>query len=105
MVLALFGSAARISRKRNRLKSSTIRDGQGTLSLTVYRLQADRDGVQCYLTTTLYEPNVKIYERLGFKVCGEREVSVEGASPLQVPIFGTRLTKIYGMIRTPKTSS
>jgi hypothetical protein len=30
--------------------------------------EADRDGKMCYLNTSLYEPNVAIYEKLGFKL-------------------------------------
>jgi len=30
--------------------------------------QADRDGRKCYLESSRKEPNVKIYERIGFKV-------------------------------------
>jgi len=39
--------------------------------------KADRDGKMCYLNTAQYEPNVAIYERLGFKVGKFAQVKVE----------------------------
>jgi len=39
--------------------------------------KADRDGKKCYLNTAQYEPNVAIYERLGFKVGKFAEVRVD----------------------------
>jgi len=38
------------------------------------------DGQKCYLNTAQYEPNVAIYERLGFKIGKFAEVQVEDDS-------------------------
>ena len=40
--------------------------------------QADKEGRHCYLESSRWEPNVKIYEKLGFRVVGEMECEEGG---------------------------
>ena len=42
--------------------------------------KADKDGKKCYLNTAQYQPNVVIYERLGFKVRRSAEIKVNDDS-------------------------
>lgn len=42
--------------------------------------RADREGRRCYLESSRAEPNVKIYERLGFQMVREMDCDDEGAS-------------------------
>ena len=41
--------------------------------------ECDRNGQRCYLTTSLYEPNVAIYERMGFELKRNGDVKVDEA--------------------------
>ena len=40
--------------------------------------QADREGRRCYLESSRAEPNVKIYERLGFRMVSEMDCDDDG---------------------------
>lgn len=40
--------------------------------------RADREGRKCYLESSRDEPNVKIYERLGFRMVREMECEEGG---------------------------
>jgi len=56
--------------------------------------KADRDGKKCYLNTAQYEPNVAIYERLGFKVGKFAEVKVEDDS---IEVYPDKTSLIVGI--------
>jgi hypothetical protein len=56
--------------------------------------KADRDGKTCYLNTAQYEPNVAIYERLGFKVGKFAEVNVEDDS---IEVYYVKTSLIVGI--------
>ncbi|KAL4978347.1 acyl-CoA N-acyltransferase [Aspergillus desertorum] len=58
---------------------------------------ADKEGMRCYLESSRWEPNVEIYQRLGFWLRMEmecRDGDGEGEA-----------CKLYCMVREPKTSS
>jgi GNAT superfamily N-acetyltransferase len=40
--------------------------------------RADREGMKCYLESSRDEPNIKIYERMGFRFCKQVECDDDG---------------------------
>jgi GNAT superfamily N-acetyltransferase len=55
---------------------------------------ADQEGMPCYLESSRDEPNIKIYERMGFHFVKEMECNDDGV-----------ICKLFCMIRDPKPAS
>ncbi|EEP78499.1 conserved hypothetical protein [Uncinocarpus reesii 1704] len=68
--------------------------GIGKRLVQVVTDQADKEGIKCYLESSKAEPNVKIYERLGFRFVGDLDCNDNGI-----------LCKLYCMTRDPKPST
>jgi GNAT superfamily N-acetyltransferase len=64
--------------------------GMGRKLMEVVTDQADREGRRCYLESSRKEPNVKIYERMGFKVVRRMTCEDEGVK-----------CDLYCMVRDP----
>lgn len=106
MVPAFFGGQAEIPRQGNCQSARAICHGHcispsPTLSFVFVPFwsvanynKADRDGKTCYLNTAQYEPNVAIYERLGFKVGKFAEVNVEDDS---IEVYYVKTSLIAGI--------
>ncbi|KAI9788655.1 MAG: hypothetical protein M1835_002160 [Candelina submexicana] len=67
--------------------------GVGKLLFREITARADREGMKCYLESSKEEPNIKIYERMGFQFCKELECDDDGV-----------VCKLFAMIREPQTS-
>ena len=65
--------------------------GVGKLLFERVTAVADREGRKCYLESSRAEPNMAIYERMGFKLAKEMVCDDEGTA-----------IKLYCMIREPK---
>ncbi len=52
--------------------------GVGKLLFREVTDKADREGMRCYLESSRDEPNIKIYERMGFRFCKELECVDDG---------------------------
>ncbi|EAS27829.1 acetyltransferase [Coccidioides immitis RS] len=65
--------------------------GIGKKLVEIVTDQADKEGMGCYLESSKAEPNVKIYERMGFKVVGDLDCNDNGAQ-----------CKLFCMTRDPK---
>ena len=52
--------------------------GVGKLLFEDVTKRADQEGTRCYLESSREEPNVKIYEKLGFELKGKMKVEDEG---------------------------
>ncbi|KAI9718376.1 MAG: hypothetical protein M1812_004097 [Candelaria pacifica] len=66
--------------------------GVGRLLFREVTDMADREGMRCYLESSKDEPNITIYERMGFHFCKELECDDEGVT-----------CKLFAMIREPQT--
>jgi GNAT superfamily N-acetyltransferase len=53
--------------------------------------KADAEGIKCYLESSRDEPNIKIYEAMGFHFVREMDCDDDGV-----------VCKLYCMIRDPK---
>jgi predicted enzyme involved in methoxymalonyl-ACP biosynthesis len=53
---------------------------------------ADEEGIKCYLESSKNEPNVQIYERMGFELKREMECR-----------DGDDVCMLYCMVRNPRT--
>lgn len=42
--------------------------------------QADKEGMKCFLESSKAEPNIKIYERMGFRFVGDLDCDDNGTS-------------------------
>ncbi|MCJ1257905.1 hypothetical protein MMC24_005733 [Lignoscripta atroalba] len=65
--------------------------GIGRLLFDAVTDRADNEGRKCYLESSRDEPNIKIYERLGFKIVKGMECDDEG-----------EVCKLFCMIRDPQ---
>lgn len=66
--------------------------GLGRKLMEVVTDQADRDGRRCYLESSRQEPNVRIYERMGFRVVRSMTCEDQGEK-----------CDLYCMVRNPKS--
>ena len=65
-------------------------------------IQSDRDGTRCYLVTSIYEPNVAIYERLGFTLMRTAYLKVDGLE-FPVSILNARLNVV--LLHAPRPAN
>ncbi|KZF26717.1 acyl-CoA N-acyltransferase [Xylona heveae TC161] len=65
--------------------------GVGKLLFKTVTDMADREGVPCYLESSKDEPNVRIYEKLGFRLAGNLDCDDDGV-----------VCKLFAMIRDPQ---
>lgn len=68
--------------------------GIGRKLVDVVTDQADRNGMSCYLESSKSDPNIKIYERFGFKLarevdCDDNGTTCRVSSPRGSPRFST----------------
>ncbi|KAK5085160.1 hypothetical protein LTR05_004439 [Lithohypha guttulata] len=61
--------------------------GIGRQLFEVVTEEADREERRCYLESSRWEPNVRIYERLGFEVCKKMRCTAEDGSDEGVDLF------------------
>jgi len=66
--------------------------GIGTKLFKTMTDVADAQGLPCYLESSKTEPNIKIYEKIGFRLVTELQCESDGS-----------VCKLYPMIRDPKT--
>lgn len=71
--------------------------GVGKRLFEVVMDRADKEGRQCYLESSKWEPNVKIYKKMGFEVVKKMKCVAEDGTGEGVDLFC--------MMRRPRTSS
>ncbi|WEW61699.1 hypothetical protein PRK78_007191 [Emydomyces testavorans] len=74
--------------------------GIGRKLVEVVTDRADKEGIKCYLESSKAEPNIKIYERMGFRFVGDLDCDDSGTvckvSPFLVPgLERMALTRVF----------